>query len=240
MNNTVRRKRRRYRINKMKFARFIIISLAFITLIIWLFSLLISAICNTVFKHDETANIENITNIEAVDVIPITSQAYASESVTYTIEENIIIDYNKKPDGLKTDYYEQVIEISNNEDVPPEVILAIMTTENESYDANASYKNSNGTVDMGLCQINSSYVDYFADTYNIDNLDPYNVKDAITFVARHMKYLSNYAKDKYDLSEKDSYIFAAGAYNRGLSNECKYRNMYEYKEKFITNYEKFI
>ena len=55
-----------------------------------------------------------------------------------------------------------------------------------------------------------------------------------------MKYLSNYGIEKYGLSEKDSYIFAAGAYNRGLTNECKHRNMYSYKEKFLSNYEKFV
>lgn len=234
------RKRRKYRINKVKFARFIIISLAFIALMVWLFSLMINAIYNMVFKHDETANVNNVTNIDVVEVIPVSSQVYASDCITCEIEETNKIDYSKKPEGLEDTYYKHVIEISDEENVPSEVILAIMTTENELYDVNATCKNSNGTIDMGLCQINSSYVDYFADTYDIENLDPYNAEDAITFVARHMKYLSNYAKDKYDLSEKDSYIFAAGAYNRGLGNECKYRNMYEYKEKFIKNYEKFI
>ena len=55
-----------------------------------------------------------------------------------------------------------------------------------------------------------------------------------------MKYLSDYGIENYNLSDEDSYIFAAGAYNRGLGNECKYRNMYDYKEKFINNYKSFI
>ena len=160
------------------------------------------------------------------------------ESLENAIEK--INTYDKKPQGLENIYYDYIIEISNNEKVPLEIILAIITTENITYNADACYKNSNGTTDMGLCQINSAYVDYFAKTYNIENFDPFNEKHAITFVARHMKYLSDYGKIHFNLSEIDSYIFAAGAYNRGLSNECKYRNMYEYKEKFLMNYNNLI
>ena len=239
MNKSIKRKRR-YRINKLKFIRFIIVSIIFLTLIIWLCSLLINAIYSIVHNHDKTISVDNITTIEYSEIIPISTEVHASKADTYDIEEINIIDYNKKPNGLKDIYYEYIIEISNIEHIPFEVILAIITTENETYDENAHYENTNGTIDMGLCQINSSYVEYFADKYDIENLDPYNVKDAITFVARHMKYLSDYAKEHYNLNDKDSYIFAAGAYNRGLGNECKYRNMYEYKEKFLINYEKFI
>ena len=233
MSKTIRRKRRRYRINKAKFARFIFCCLVFLAVVIWIISSIINAICNMVFKHDEVATVDTIGKVEVVDIIPTTSQAYASEDIR-------VIDYSIKPEGLDNTYYEYMVEISENENVPLEVILAIVTTENETYNANSTYKNPNGTIDMGMCQINSAYVNYFADKYNIKDLDPYNVYDAVTFVARHMKYLSNYGIEKYNLSEIDSYIFAAGAYNRGLTNECKYRNMYHYKEKFMMNYDKFI
>ena len=238
---SVTRKRKYKIINKFKFMRFIICSLICLSLLIWLFVSLISATCQMVFRHDELATIDNITNVEIVEVIPVTNNVYAAESIEPIIEEvNHTTDYSNKPDTLKEEYYDIIVNISKEENVPLEVILAIITTENVTYNINATYKNTNGTVDMGLCQINSSYVEYFAKVYNIENLDPYNVSDAVTFVARHMKYLSDYGKTHYNLSDSDSYIFAAGAYNRGLGGECKYRNMYDYKEKFINNYNKFI
>ena len=225
-------KNKRYRVNKFKFVRGIICTL----ILIWMLSMLISSIADKVFKHDEIASIENINETDVINIIDVGTPVYASD----TMVDKCTIDYSIKPDGLDNTYYEWMIEISNNEEVPLEVILGIVTTENASYNPNVTNKNSNGTVDMGMCQINSAYVDYFAKKYNIDNLDPYDVYDAVTFVARHMKDLSKYAITHYDLSETDSYIFAAGAYNRGLGNECKYRNMYHYKEKFLSNYNKFI
>ena len=228
-----RRKKRRYRINKVKFIRFILICILFLSLVIWGITSIISRIYNAVIEHDSTATYETIGEVDVESIIPVTT---VSANDNYIVEVNT---YENKPDNLPETYYDYVINISEKEEVPSEVILAIMTTENELYDANARCVNTNGTVDMGLCQINSSYVEYFSEEYNIDNLDPYNIEDSITFVARHMKKLSAYGREKYNLSEKDSYIFAAGAYNRGLGNECKYRNMYEYKEKFIKYYEEF-
>ena len=226
MKKTYKRKRK-IRINKFKFARFIICSILFFIILYWSISTLTNNILQEVDKQEIiVANLK--TNVDD-DII---------DENTYVEEEKIEeeIDYVNKPAHLNDKYYEWMIEISENEDVPLEVILAIVTTENESYNVNATFNNTNGTVDMGLCQINSAYVDYFAKTYNIDNLDPYNVYDSVTFVARHMKYLCDYGINKYGLNEMEGYIFAAGAYNRGLSNECKYRNMYHYKEKFLNNY----
>lgn len=225
-----KRKKIKIRIHKLKFARFILICALFTYLMIQLGSAL-------------TNNKEITVKIEVIDNDSIETCANVNNSSISTIDETPIEKintYDKKPQGLENIYYDYIIEISNNEKVPLEIILAIITTENITYNADACYKNSNGTTDMGLCQINSAYVDYFAKTYNIENFDPFNEKHAITFVARHMKYLSDYGKIHFNLSEIDSYIFAAGAYNRGLSNECKYRNMYEYKEKFLMNYNNLI
>ena len=141
---------------------------------------------------------------------------------------------------MSDEYYNYVVQAAKDNNIPITVILAIMTTENESYDPYAKSKNDNDTYDMGLCQVNSNYYEEFGKKYNIDNFNPYDPKQAIEFIAKHMKYLSDYGIENYNLSDEDSYIFAAGAYNRGLGNECKYRNMYDYKEKFINNYKSFI
>ena len=231
-------KRRKYRINKVRLIEFILINLVIISLITWGSCFIVTKVYDMVTDHDESAIITTIGNIEINEDVVMTTHA---EEVNNNVELEVNhIDYDKKPEGLDKEYYKYMVEISKDENIPLEVILAIVTVENPEYNINAYNVNYNDTVDMGLCQINSDYVDYFAKTYDIDNLDPYNPKHAITFVARHMKYLSEYAKDNYNLSEEDSYLFAAGAYNRGIGNEITYRNMYTYKENFKHYYNEFL
>jgi hypothetical protein len=232
MITSVKKRKRNHKNKRIKFIRFIACILIFSSSVTYLMSIIVNAI------NDK--NVKDTSNLG----VEITTNNVIDNSSIHNDEDVVHDDCNKydliKPDKLSDIHFEWIVEISNNEKVPLEVLLAIITTENSNYDENATSVNSNGTKDMGLCQINSAYVNYFAKTYNITNLDPYNVYDAVTFVARHMKYLSEYAVNKYNLSEIDSYIFAAGAYNRGLGNECKYKNMYSYKEKFVINYNTFI
>lgn len=238
------KRKRRHIVDTVRFTKFIVS----ISLLILLFVYLFTNACFTKTNASDDVN-QSIRIIndadyayecEEITTLEITEDMHLSDVVekcnNESIDDKQVIN---KPDNLNDEYYQIIVDVANNENISKEILLAIITTENQNYDVSAKCYNSNGTVDMGLCQINSAYVDYYADTYNIENLDPYNVTQAVTFVARHMKYLSNYAKENYQLSEKDSYIFAAGAYNRGLGAEIKHRNMYEYKEKFINNYEKF-
>ena len=225
--------KKKYRINKMRLMFVLMIALALISLVLWMFSSVIGWIYNIVITHDNVSTKENVLQIDVSNTLMSSTKTYASE-----MEDKI--DYSKKPNGLKKSYYEFIIEISEREKIPYEVVLAIITTENSSYDEYAYNINENESIDLGLCQINSEYIEYFANTYDIEDLNPFDPHDSITFVARHMKYLSDYGIHVYGLNELDSYIFAAGAYNRGLSNECLYRNMYEYKEIFLKNYKRFI
>lgn len=220
------RKKKLRIVNKFKFIRAIVIVCLMVFLLIKLICLCVGhiiTICN---------NYEYLDNYEV-------------ESEIYTIEfkdEDDEIEYmeiSNKPVNMSDEYYDYVVQASEDNNIPINVILAIMTNENQSYDTLARHKNTNGTYDMGLCQVNSRYYKDFGRTYNINNFDPYNPKQAIEFIAKHMKYLSEYGANEFNLNSEDSYIFAAGAYNRGLGNECKYRNMYDYKEKFINNYNAF-
>ena len=234
-------KKRKYRINKVRLIEFILINLVIISLTVWGLKFIVTNVYEMITNHDELATSNTIGIVEKNEDMLITT--YANEINDSNVSDNInveTINYNKKPKGLDDEYYKYMIKISKDEKIPLEVILAIVTVENPNYDIYAYNVNYNDSIDMGLCQINSEYVDYFAKTYNINDLNPYNPEHAITFVARHMKYLSDYAKDIYNLSEEDSYLFAAGAYNRGLGNEIAYRNMYAYKESFKYHYDKFL
>lgn len=221
-------KRKRLRlVNKFKFIRALIILLILIILFIKLICGFVNHIINVSNENELIINYENDTYGYVIE--------FDNEN-----EEPEYIEFSNKPMNMSDEYYDYVVQAAKDNNIPISVILATMTTENESYDPYAKSKNTNGTYDMGLCQVNSNYYKEFGKIYDIDNFDPYNPQQAIEFIAKHMKYLSDYGIEKYNLSDEDSYIFAAGAYNRGLGNECKYRNMYDYKEKFINNYKSFI
>ena len=214
-------------INKFKFMRALFILIMLILIITKLMTLFINYIINVNNENEAILNCE------------VSSLNYVIE-INDESNEPEYIEFSNKPINMSDEYYNYVVQAAKDNNIPITVILATMTTENESYDPYAKSKNDNGTYDMGLCQVNSDYYEEFGKKYNIDNFNPYDPKQAIEFIAKHMKYLSEYGIENYNLSDEDSYIFAAGAYNRGLSNECKYRNMYDYKEKFINNYKSFI
>lgn len=221
------RKKKLKIINKFKFMRGLFILIMLILIIIKLMTLFINYIINVNNENEAILNCE------------VSSLNYVIE-INDESNEPEYIEFSNKPINMSDEYYNYVVQAAKDNNIPITVILATMTTENESYDPYAKSKNDNGTYDMGLCQVNSDYYEEFGKKYNIDNFNPYDPKQAIEFIAKHMKYLSEYGIENYNLSDEDSYIFAAGAYNRGLSNECKYRNMYDYKEKFINNYKTFL
>ena len=225
-------KKRRRRINYKRFIPAMIILILIISLIIKGIACLIGLIYSNVVRNEfEQAITEETTEIDIFE-----ESDY--EVIPLTYEENSI--YSIQPNNMSNEYFEYVLDSSNKNNVPVEVILATLTTENEVYNPNAKAKNSNGTYDMGLCQVNSAYYIDFGKQYNIDNFDPYNPQHAIEFVAKHMGHLISVAEKDYNLHNEDAYLFAAGAYNRGIGTEIKYRNMYEYKEKFINYYYDFI
>ena len=221
------RKKKLKIINKFKFMRALFILIMLILIITKLMTLFINYIINVNNENEAILNCE-VSSLNCV--IEINDESNEPE----------YIEFSNKPINMSDEYYNYVVQAAKDNNIPITVILAIMTTENESYDPYAKSKNDNDTYDMGLCQVNSNYYEEFGKKYNIDNFNPYDPKQAIEFIAKHMKYLSEYGIENYNLSDEDSYIFAAGAYNRGLSNECKYRNMYDYKEKFINNYKTFL
>lgn len=219
-------KRKRLRIvNRFKFIRSIIILIILLAIIIKIIGMFVSYATN-IISEDE------------LDLQHEQNNYYASLQVEYS---NINVKpKTNKPDNLPEEYYTYLVNAAKDNDIPIKVILAIMTTENETYDPNIIYENTNGTYDIGLAQVNSDYYVEFGLKYNIKDFNPYDPKQSIEFIAKHMKYLASYGATNYGLNEEESYIFAAGAYNRGLSNECKYRNMYNYKERFLNNYNSFI
>ena len=154
------------------------------------------------------------------------------------IANEVIVEEKElvKPDNMPNEYFEYAKEIANKENAPLDLMIAILLTENETFDSDIIYgPNDDGSYDIGLCQVNSKYIDSFAKQYDIENFDPNNVYQSLEFLAKHINYLKEIGINEYNVSKDEIYMFVAGSYNRGLSNEIKYQNMYHYKEK-VQNY----
>ena len=186
--------------------------------------------CNSVEINDEiTENNILETNNEIIEEVyePIIETTILIEPISY------------KPDKMPNEYYSYLEYYSDIYDIDIPILMAILISENPEFNPLAEHFNSNGTIDIGLCQVNSKYVDYYADVYDLHNFNPYDANQNINFLASHVRYLLNCANN-YGLSGEDALLFMAGAYNRGLSSEKENRNMYHYKEKFLNNYNALI
>lgn len=208
--------------------RRILILIIFIILL----TLIYSTIClvHNCYKYFSNKDEQMVPAITVVHANDNSEFEYTNEEISYK---------NIKPDTMTDSLFDIIYNTSNDENVPIECILSIITIENEFYNESECYVNTDGSKDIGLCQVNSKYIDYFGEKYNISNFNPLNVNDSVTFLARHFKYLTQCANNE-GLYGIDAYLFAAGAYNRGLTNETKYQNMYSYKHKFLDTYNGFI
>ena len=103
-------------------------------------------------------------------------------------------------------------QLSSSMELDSDLVMAILMKENPSYDVNATNVNSNGTVDVGLFQLNDFYLWYdFKDRYwKFDDveLNPLNWKHNCYIALHHIKWLEK------NLKVQDDVIMA---YNCGLN-----------------------
>jgi len=69
--------------------------------------------------------------------------------------------------------------------IPPEIIAGIIRVESGGNPLAIGY-NRDGSVDLGLVQINSQYLAYFARIYNLPNLNPFDPKQSRAFLRAHL------------------------------------------------------
>ena len=116
-------------------------------------------------------------------------------------ETNITLpkEYNKyqnirMPDEI-ADY---IIRLCKELNINEELAVAILLNENPLFDANATNKNKNGTIDIGLYQLNDKYIwNTFVPRYwKIENVEfnPYNWKHNIFVALHHIQYLTKTLK----------------------------------------------
>ena len=130
---------------------------------------------------------------------------------SYDFENIISIPKNEIPKYrfLEPELSDYICELCSNMELDSDLIVALLMTENPTFNKDAVHKNQNGTIDCGLFQLNDKYLwTTFREKYWFDNLelDPFNWKHNTYIALHHFKYLI----DKFKITD-DSIM----AYNSG-------------------------
>ena len=115
-------------INKFKFMRALFILIMLILIITKLMTLFINYIINVNNENEAILNCE------------VSSLNYVIE-INDESNEPEYIEFSNKPINMSDEYYNYVVQAAKDNNIPITVILATMTTENESYDPYAKSKN---------------------------------------------------------------------------------------------------
>lgn len=159
------------------------------------------------------------------------AKAYEPEH-TCVVQETVFVIQEEKPMEvfyydvpLDEDIQDYIRELASEEDLPMELILAIIGTES-NYDPSAVSKSG----DYGLMQINAINHEWLREDYGItDIMDPYqNIKGGVTILSKY--------RSLFDTLEE-----TVIAYNRGPTGA---RRLFaegvestEYSEMVMTRYE---
>lgn len=142
-----------------------------------------------------------------------------TENPKYTFLEPEISDYIcALCDGLKLD---------------SDLVVAHLLVENPDFNPDAIHRNDNGTVDLGLFQLNDKYLwTTFRNDYWFDNveLDPFNWKHN-TYIALHLM-----AELHKEFKVQDDAIMAYNGGRGAVMNGTVKPATYEYLRKVNNNY----
>lgn len=157
----------------------------------------------------------------------------------------IAVDFNNLDMLVEIDRYEPrykflpklldmyICQMCDELGIDTNLAIAILTTENTAYDPDVIGKrNENGTVDLGLWQLNDKYLwTTFKDRYWFENveLNPFNWKHNTFIALHHLKYL----QDK--LKVEDDVIMAYNGGEGAVMNSTVKQSTYDYLTK-VKNY----
>lgn len=112
-------------------------------------------------------------------------------------------EINQEPRYKNIPYYSDYIcSLCEELNVDPDLVVAILMVENPDYNPEAMHKNTDGTIDIGLFQMNDKYLwTTFKDRYWFDNieLNPFNWKHNTYLALHHIQYLQNKLKIEDDI-----------------------------------------
>ena len=97
-------------------------------------------------------------------------------------------------DSSISDY---ICDLCNELSLDSDLVVAILMVENPEFNKDAVHRNENGTIDVGLFQLNDRYLwTTFKDSYWFDNveLDPFNWKHNAYIAIHHLEQLQKRLK----------------------------------------------
>ena len=211
--------------------------LAIVTLIhtitIWAANIASKDDISSVIMYDEPLYIAQplveIIAEESIEELEVEESAQPEESQAF------------KPQAISDELFNVIQTECANSNVPVEVVLAIMKTESQSFNVNAKSSNSDGSYDSGIMQINSSNISAFARRYNVPEFrnNPMDPVANVTVGIRHIAEMYNAYKESYQ-DDVRTLLATAGGYNRGVRNQNKYKNIYDYNTKTYLHYQNII
>lgn len=127
---------------------------------------------------------------------------------------------------LNIDIQKYIYKISKEKNIPHELILGVIKTESD-FRPNQTHKNKNGSIDIGLMQVNSCHVDICKELGITNLYDPYqNIKIGATLLANIYNSYPNIHK-------------AMMVYNMGLGGARRNwkvgRSSTDYSRKVVNN-----
>ena len=135
-----------------------------------------------------------------------------SLSVENAVEES-------KYDFLGSSLSSYICSLSSELGLDSDLVVAILMVENPEFNPDATNKNENGTIDVGLFQLNDKYLwTDFKNDYWFDNieLNPFNWKHNTYIALHHIAFLQNKMK------VQDDVIMAYnGGYGAVMNGEIK-------------------
>lgn len=133
-------------------------------------------------------------------------------AVDFTIENFAKDEREPKYKFIPAELSNYICDMCNELGLDSDLSVARLMVENPEFNPEATHRNENGTIDVGLWQLNDYYLwTSFKNRYWFDNiqLDPFNWKHNTYIALHHMKYLDEKFKVQDD---------AIMAYNCGEGN----------------------
>ena len=226
--NRAAKKQKKRRINVKKMLLAIACMICFITT-----GIIVYAMSN---KPAEPEITETILTDISYPVIEVTKEPEPTSSPTPTPEPE---PQYFKPEKLDTYLFEVVVEECESLNIPVNLVLAVMKTETQDFNTGATNHNTNGTYDSGIMQINSSNIEHFAERYDLPEFaeNPHDPENNIRIGIRYLAENYHVYYDDYNGDEIKTLLATAGSYNRGVSNQNKYKNIYDYNARVYAHYK---
>jgi soluble lytic murein transglycosylase-like protein len=187
------------------------------------------------------SNAESTTSTYQIDSREIRERIKDREEVEQKKQEEVKSTYYDIP--LSEDIQDYIFQISNQYDIPSNLIIALVDIETGgTFDNTLRSKNDNGSSDWGLCQLNSYYHDYFGDLIGEKDFDAGNAYHNLHAGVAYLSVLRDSYKGEYTNYELmtrylNSYNMGVAGYKRYIEDTGKISR--SYSERILSKKEDY-